>query len=205
MHSVPLFIIQRFTALECFLSTSTSIHVTSVIEVTFHVARPDRASPGRQQAVHVLHTVKHASTMSAITELEDSLDMLLKVMASAIAYLSRKAAHTQVNPTVPLTTLGNTDAPSFEALQGTRAELVQDIVSQAQDVQLRISHLPTTMLSEDEHVRMADLPRKACEICALETELQEANREYIQSLDEARMYILLTHNRSTIFEARCPT
>ena len=39
----------------------------------------------------------------------------------------------------------------------------------------------------------------------LETELQEANREYIQSLDEARMYILLTHNRSTIFEARCPT
>ena len=49
-------------------------------------------------------------------------------MASAIAYLSRKAAHTQVNPTVPLTTLGNTDAPSFEALQGTRAELVQDIV-----------------------------------------------------------------------------
>ena len=88
--------------------------------------------------------------MSAITELEDSLDMLLKVMASAIAYLSRKAAHTQVNPTVPLTTLGNTDAPSFEALQGTRAELVQDIVSQAQDVQLRISHLPTTMLSEDE-------------------------------------------------------
>lgn len=156
MHSVPLFIIQRFTALECFLSTSTSIHVTSVIEVTFHVARPDRASPGRQQAVHVLHTVKHASTMSAITELEDSLDMLLKVMASAIAYLSRKAAHTQVNPTVPLTTLGNTDAPSFEALQGTRAELVQDIVSQAQDVQLRISHLPTTMLSEDEHVRMVD-------------------------------------------------
>ena len=152
MHSVPLFIIQRFTALECFLSTSTSIPVTSVIEVTFHVARPDRASPGRQQAVHV----KHASTMSAITELEDSLDMLLKVMASAIAYLSRKAAHTQVNPTVPLTTLGNTDAPSFEALQGTRAELVQDIVSQAQDVQLRISHLPTTMLSEDEHVRMAD-------------------------------------------------
>lgn len=115
--------------------------------------------------------------MSAITELEDSLDMLLKVMASAIAYLSRKAAHTQVNPTVPLTTLGNTDAPSFEALQGTRAELVQDIVSQAQDVQLRISHLPTTMLSEDEH---------ACEIRALETELQEANREYIQSLDEAR-------------------
>lgn len=177
MHSVPLFIIQRFTALECFLSTSTSIHVTSVIEMTFHVARPDRASPGRQQAVHVLHTVKHASTMSAITELEDSLDMLLKVMASATAYLSRKAAHTQVNPTVPLTTLGNTDAPSFEALQGTRAELVQDIVSQAQDVQLRISHLPTTMLSEDEH---------ACEIRALETELQEANREYIQSLDEAR-------------------
>ena len=82
---------------------------------------------------------------------------------------------------------------------------MQDIVSQAQDVQLRISHLPTTMLSEDEHVRMADLPRKACEIRALETELQEANREYIQSLDEARMYILLTHNRSTIFEARCPT
>lgn len=143
--------------------------------------------------------------MSAITELEDSLDMLLKVMASAIAYLSRKAAHTQVNPTVPLTTLGNTDAPSFEALQGTRAELVQDIVSQAQDVQLRISHLPTTMLSEDEHVRMADLPRKAFEIRALETELEEANREYIQSLDEARMFISLTHDRCAIFEARYPT
>lgn len=129
--------------------------------------RSDLSTWQRLTALHdgdgkcdVLHTVKHASTMSAIAELEDSLDMLLKVMASAIAYLSRKAAHTQVNPTVPLTTLGNTDAPSFEALQGTRAELVQDIVSQAQDVQLRISNLPTNMLSEDEHVRMIGLTSK---------------------------------------------
>ena len=82
---------------------------------------------------------------------------------------------------------------------------VHDIVSQAQDVQFRISHLPTTMLSEDEHVRMADLPRKAFEIRALETELEEANREYIQSLDEARMFISLTHDRCAIFEARYPT
>lgn len=90
--------------------------------------------------------------MGAIAELEDSVDMLLKVMASAIAYLSRKAAHKQVNPAVPLTTLGRTDVPSFEELQSTRAELVQDIVLQAKDVQRRIDTLPTFVPTEQDQV-----------------------------------------------------
>lgn len=91
--------------------------------------------------------------MGSITELEDSLNMLLKVMASAIAYLSRKSGHTPVNAQVPLTVLGNTEALPPETLEASRDELVQDLISQAKDVQRRIDALPSRDISEDEHVR----------------------------------------------------
>lgn len=90
--------------------------------------------------------------MDRVTQLEEAFDTLLKVMASAIAYLSRRAPHKQINPRVPLTLLGNTEALSDEELAASSHELVSDLVRQAKDVQWRISQLPDTT-DEPEDVR----------------------------------------------------
>lgn len=90
--------------------------------------------------------------MHALTELEDSLDTLLKVMASAIAYTSRKASHKQVHPQVPLTTLGNTEGLAPDVMAASRDELVNDLITQAKDVQQRIQELPGTDQSEEAQV-----------------------------------------------------
>lgn len=90
---------------------------------------------------------------SALTELEDALDTLLKIMASAIAYQSRKAGHRQVDPDVPLTTLGNTEGLSDEALAASRDELVHDLIAQAKDVERRIAALPVPDEDDDAQVR----------------------------------------------------
>ena len=95
-------------------------------------------------------------TMEPITELEDSLDTLLKVMASAIAYLSRKAGHKQVNQEVPLTTLGNTEGLSEDVLASNREELIEDLISQAKDVEQRISDLSLASVKEDAQVRLTN-------------------------------------------------
>lgn len=94
--------------------------------------------------------------MEPITELEDSLDTLLKVMASAIAYLSRKAGHKQVNQEVPLTTLGNTEGLSEDVLASNREELIEDLISQAKDVEQRISDLSLASVKEDAQVRLTN-------------------------------------------------
>lgn len=90
--------------------------------------------------------------MVALTELEDSLDTLLKVMASAIAYTSRKASHRQVHPQVPLTTLGNTEGLAPDVMAASRDELVADLITQAKDVQRRIQELPATDDSDEAQV-----------------------------------------------------
>lgn len=90
--------------------------------------------------------------MLALTELEDSLDTLLKVMASAIAYTSRKASHKQVNPQVPLTTLGNAEGLAPDAMEASRDELIADLITQAKDLQRRIQELPSTDQSDEAQV-----------------------------------------------------
>lgn len=101
----------------------------------------------------IVVSVRAFAGMDAITELENSLDTLLKVMASAIAYLSRKAGHQQVNAAVPLTTLGNTEGLTPEALAASRDELVDDLVAQACDVERRIYALPCVDATEAVQVR----------------------------------------------------
>ncbi|WFD01625.1 hypothetical protein MOBT1_000301 [Malassezia obtusa] len=114
--------------------------------------------------------------MDPITRLEDSLDTLLKVMASAIAYLSRKAGHKQVNPRVPLTVLGTTEALPEDELRANRDELVHDLVAQAKEVEQHIAALP--VLDTDESARTARLE-------ALQGQLRTANDEYRAALQEA--------------------
>lgn len=97
--------------------------------------------------------------MWALTELEDSLDTLLKVMASAIAYMSRKSSHKQVDPQVPLTTMGNTEGLPPDALNASRDELVSDLILQAKDVKQRIDALLITDTTEEAQVRMNSYPR----------------------------------------------
>ncbi|WFD30949.1 hypothetical protein MSPP1_001975 [Malassezia sp. CBS 17886] len=116
--------------------------------------------------------------MDNIAQLEDAFDTLFKVMASAVAYLSRKAGHKQVNATVPVTLLGNTEALDNAVLQASRDELVQDLIVQAKDVEMRIQALPAGSsddLSQILGARLTDW----------EERMKEANRDYQEALDEA--------------------
>lgn len=125
--------------------------------------------------------------MDRVTQLEDAFDTLLKVMASSIAYLSRKAPHMQINPRVPLTVLGNTEALADAELASNRHELVTDLVTQAKDVQWRISLLPDAA-DEPQDVRYCAY--QDARIAELDAELRQANSEYRESVAEARAYTL---------------
>ncbi|WFD19037.1 hypothetical protein MCAP1_001252 [Malassezia caprae] len=129
--------------------------------------------------------------MLALTELEDSLDTLLKVMASAIAYTSRKSSHKQVHPQVPLTTLGNTEGLAPDVMAASQDELVSDLITQAKDVQRRISELPA--MDQSDEAQMAAL-------ADLERDLHEANQEYKQALSEAD---LLSHQLNNSLARLC--
>ncbi|WFD47638.1 hypothetical protein GLX27_002290 [Malassezia furfur] len=129
--------------------------------------------------------------MDPITQLEDSLDTLLKVMASAIAYLSRKAGHKQVNARVPLTVLGTTEALPDDVLKANRDELVHDLVSQAKEVEQHIRALPS--LDTDEEARTARLE-------ALQTRLHTANDAYRAAVQEAHT---LLGQLDTLLERLC--
>ncbi|PKI84461.1 hypothetical protein MVES_001716 [Malassezia vespertilionis] len=117
--------------------------------------------------------------MDRITPLEDALDTLIKVMASAIAYLSRKAGHEQVNARVPLTVLGTTEALPTETLAKNREELVHDLVAQAKEVEQCIQALPTW---GDEYTDAALSAR----LVAKQASLVEANGAYREALEEAQ-------------------
>ncbi|WFD43282.1 hypothetical protein MPSI1_001943 [Malassezia psittaci] len=114
--------------------------------------------------------------MDPILQVDTALDTLLKIMASAIAYLSRKASHKQVNSRVPVTVHGSTEALSDEALEASRKELIHDLIAQAKELEHFIDLLPA--LNRDEQAKSARLE-------SLQDRLLKANAEYRTTLQDA--------------------
>ncbi|SPC66836.1 uncharacterized protein UHOD_02338 [Ustilago sp. UG-2017b] len=112
--------------------------------------------------------------MDLLTQLDTSLDLLLRIMSSSIAYISRKALHTPLpSSTVPLTVLGKTEAIDPVEMDDAIAELVSDLVDKAQSIREIIQHLPTKQSLGGDQELETHLKR-------LQEEMRDANQEYSQ-------------------------
>lgn len=139
------------------------------------------------------------SNMDLLTQLDKDIDLLLKIMSSSIAYISRKAKHQQLpQSAVPLTILGKTEAVEPEVMDESIQELVEDLVTKAREIQEIILHIPDDNLGDDAALvslflallysdwnASAEMNPKQKELEHLEAEMKEANVEYRKAVKEA--------------------
>lgn len=110
--------------------------------------------------------------MDLLSQLDESLDLLLKIMSSSISFISRKALHTALpHSTIPLTILGKTEAISETEMDDAILELVSDLVEKAEHIREIIMHLPTESALGGEEELEGELGR-------LEREMRGVNEEY---------------------------
>lgn len=115
--------------------------------------------------------------MDLLTQLDSEVDLLLKIMSSSIAYVSRKAQHQQLPPLhIPLTILGQTEAIAPAEMHDSAAELVADLVHKAAEIKSIILHLPG---------RTTDDAQLTTDLHALQTQLHTANAEYRAACTQA--------------------
>ncbi|PWN47232.1 hypothetical protein IE53DRAFT_321569 [Violaceomyces palustris] len=117
--------------------------------------------------------------MDLLTQLDNDIDLLLKIMSSSIAYVSRKASHTQLpGSDVPIALLGRTEAVPPPVMSESINELVQDLVQKANEVKQIILHLP------DDNLSLLP-PEQEQDLKSLQDQMLEANREYKEAIAEA--------------------
>lgn len=110
--------------------------------------------------------------MDLLTQLDSEIDLLLSIMSSSIAYISRKARHTVLpSSTIPLTILGKTESISAEEMDAAISELVTDLVDKAESIKQIIQHLPTEQDLGGEQELTAELQ-------SMEKEMRVVNDEY---------------------------
>ncbi|CDR88648.1 uncharacterized protein SPSC_05252 [Sporisorium scitamineum] len=120
--------------------------------------------------------------MDLLTQLDNDIDMLLKVMSSSVAYVSRKAKHSVLpDSSVPLTILGKTEAIEPEEMDQAIAELVEDLVEKADSIRAIIRHLPTEESLGGDAELEAELKR-------MEGEMKVVNDEYRSAVQEAERF-----------------
>ncbi|SNX83324.1 uncharacterized protein MEPE_02031 [Melanopsichium pennsylvanicum] len=130
--------------------------------------------------------------MDLLTQLDTSLDLLLKIMSSSIAYISRKAKHTQLpGSTIPLTILGKTEAIQPDEMQEAISELVSDLVEKAQSIREIILHLPTPESLGGDQELNKDLQIMQVEMKSLNNEYRAAVQEIKILNDEVRQLVRL--------------
>ncbi|KAL0058711.1 hypothetical protein AAF712_014594 [Marasmius tenuissimus] len=115
--------------------------------------------------------------MDRITQLQDEIQQLLRIMASSIQYLTSRTNFVQVSPDIPITKQRNPekyDTP--EAFEANKHELVADLIVKAKQVEFLINSLPEP---EQEEVQAQRLQ-------ALEKEMQEANEEYVKAVKRTK-------------------
>lgn len=119
--------------------------------------------------------------MDLLTQLDSDLDLLLRIMSSSIAYISRKAKHTPLpSSTVPLTILGKTESIEPAEMDEAINELVTDLVEKAASIREIILHLPTReSLGTDDELQNA--------LTGLQREMDTANQEYISAVSAAKV------------------
>ncbi|TKA53426.1 hypothetical protein B0A53_04412 [Rhodotorula sp. CCFEE 5036] len=137
---------------------------------------------------------RQQSHMDRLTQTQNSIDDLVRIMYSSLSYLSRKASFKQINPNFPVTQ-SIPGADSQETYQENRKELVGDFLRKAKQLEYLISVLPSSPpppppASADP---AAPPPQNGtgtgdgdeADFARLEQELQSANDEYLDALQQA--------------------
>lgn len=151
---------------------------------TVHCAPPIELSPHLKHHNHI-HQPSHRrhpaplTIMDLLTQLDSDIDLLLKIMSSSVAFISRKAKHAILpTSTVPLTILGKTEAIEPEEMDQAIAELVEDLIEKADSIRAIIRHLPTEESLGGDAELEAELER-------MEAEMKVVNDEYRSAVQEA--------------------
>ncbi|KAL9932229.1 hypothetical protein V8E36_009001 [Tilletia maclaganii] len=115
-----------------------------------------------------------------LTQLEDSLDLLIKIMAASLSYLTLRASHVPIHPDVPISTKEATRMSARlvdpAEMQAAIDELVVDLVGKAKHIEEVIKTLPDGLRSESEQLT---------ELAQLDEQIRTANKDFAQTLDKA--------------------
>ncbi|GAA6003551.1 hypothetical protein JCM10207_000385 [Rhodosporidiobolus poonsookiae] len=137
------------------------------------------------------------SHMDRLTQTQNSIDDLVRIIYSTLSYLSRKASFKQLNPNFPVTqSIPGAEPP--DVFEANRKELVSDFLRKAKQLEFLIDALPASSSSsssdpasssgagagtgEPSTAGTADDEREFAE---LEEEMQRVNGEYEEALAEA--------------------
>ncbi|GAA6008234.1 Srb7p [Rhodotorula paludigena] len=140
-----------------------------------------------------MEVARELSHMDRLTQTQNSIDELIRIMYSTLGYLSRKASFKQLNPNFPVTqSIPDIDPPDvFEANQ---KELVTDFLRKAKQLEYLIDALPSsapppppsaTTSAGPSAAGMAEEEHDEAEFLALENEMQAVNDEYLEALGQA--------------------
>ncbi|KWU41576.1 hypothetical protein RHOSPDRAFT_22736, partial [Rhodotorula sp. JG-1b] len=136
------------------------------------------------------------NTVDRLTQTQNSIDDLVRIMYSSLSYLSRKASFKQINPNFPVTQ-SIPGADSQETYQENRKELVGDFLRKAKQLEYLISVLPSPPppppAAPADSAAAAPPPQNGtgtgdgdeAEFARLEQDLQSANDEYLDALQQA--------------------
>ncbi|GAA5944221.1 Srb7p [Sporobolomyces koalae] len=130
--------------------------------------------------------------MDRLTQTQNSIDELVRIMSSSLSYLSRKSNFKQVNENFPITqSIPNADPD--DVFEANRKELVTDLLRKAKQLEFLIDSLPSPPPEED--------VRTGQDLAHLESELQAANQDYLETLTEAdRLHARLSESLKALLE-----
>ncbi|GAA6022126.1 hypothetical protein JCM11491_002118 [Sporobolomyces phaffii] len=114
--------------------------------------------------------------MDRLTQTQNSIDELVRIMSSSISYLSRQSNFKPLNENYPATQ-SIPHADPDDVFEANRKELVSDFLRKAKQLEYLIDSLPSPP-SEEELGTERDLVQ-------LEAEVQAANKEYLDALSDA--------------------
>lgn len=152
---------------------------------------------------------RQQSHMDRLTQTQNSIEDLVRIMYSSLSYLSRKASFKQINPNFPVTQ-SIPGADSQETYQENRKELVGDFLRKAKQLEYLISVLPSPP-APPPATDSAAPPQNGtgtgdgdeAEFARLEQELQSVNDEYLDALQQAEtLHAQLQTSLQGILESR---
>ncbi|GAA5841810.1 hypothetical protein JCM11251_004070 [Rhodosporidiobolus azoricus] len=129
---------------------------------------------------------QETSHMDRLTQTQNSIDDLVRIISSTLSYLSRKASFKQINPNFPVTQ-AIPEAESPEVFEANKKELVTDFLLKAKQLEFLIDALPSPPPSAgQEAVETAGGGKEdEEEFKKLEEEMRKVNDEYFEALGEA--------------------
>ncbi|GAA6033289.1 hypothetical protein JCM8097_006671 [Rhodosporidiobolus ruineniae] len=130
--------------------------------------------------------------MDRLTQTQNSIDDLVRIIYSTLSYLSRKASFKQLNPNFPVTqAIPGAEPP--DVFEQNRKELVTDFLRKAKQLDFLIDALPGASGSTGEGAPVGEggnpdeeqERRDEHELKELEDEMRRVNEDYLEALGEA--------------------